>query len=376
VSTSDLTPRAEESGGPGRRTETTKERIMRLLSLCGYALGPAALVNYLGQLFLSHSFSTRYLTVLDILAFLATFVLLLNLPWKTIVSFLPQFLYLVFTLCLLLPFLKYINWWQISPTVKWSRDLISSLPDKCPPSTDSFLSDPCIIQQLGTFDTSSPVKLIDDLRVGETLMSEPRIKDVLDRCYGIKPDFLGTGMSLPDTARGDYTLARAPEYWIKNRQDSDDAVWTWTVQPTSQEMNLPLLKLVEGKKPLVKHGSLTFKTQLEQNNSHLALGDKAPVLVRFGQFPPNKYHNQIGKDNTKLVFVNHFGELANLGLSLADSASYSGRSIRNSDVPNVVFIWVIFSQSNRDAIPATWHTLLAYIAEDLKQVKLPSTCQN
>lgn len=346
-----------------------RERVTNWLVRLGYALVPAALVNYLGRLILSQENSSKWLDLLDVLAFLITLLVLVRLPWKI----LPQVLYLVITLSLLWLFLRNINWYKASPTVEWSRRLEGSLSSKCPASVSSP-GNSCIVQQLGTFDRQSPAKLVDDLRVGETLMQNQRIRDVLDRCYGIKDEFLGTGLSLPDSADGNYGLARIPEYWIKNLSDKDPRVWTWKAKLDSRDMSQSLTAFLEHHSPLVPH-ERSFKTEMEANAGHLSPTDMAPVLVRFAQFPTNHYQNYIGRVGTDLVFANHFGELAKLELSVADSASYSGRSIQRSGDASDLFVWVVFVQNNRQAIPATWHNLLAYISDETVHNRLSSACQ-
>jgi hypothetical protein len=357
------------------KSDTSKEKFLKLLILCGYGLGPASLVNYLGQVFLPAQFAAQYLASLAIAAFVITFILLLNLPWKEIVRFLPQTMYLVLTLILLLPFLQDANLWKVSAPVTWSRNLVKHLPKNCPPESNSYLSDPCIIQQLASFNLNSPPKLVDDLRIGETLLYEKRIADVLDRCFGVKNDFSGTGLSLPDFANGEYSLARIPEYWIPNQPESSELVWTWVLDPQSADMKMPLRVVLEKNKPLIKHRSTTFKAELEKNASQLLPTSKAPVLIRFGQFPKKIYSNHIGRDNAKLVFASHFGELERLGLNVWDAASYSGRAIRNSDPADLVFVWVIFPKSNPEVIPATWHTLLTFIAKESGDEKQSTNCK-
>lgn len=252
---------------------------------------------------------------------------------------------------------------------------MGSIQKECSAKADSNVSDACVLQRLGTFDRHSQAKLIDDLRVGETFMSDRRVASVLDRCYGVKSDFLGTGLSLPDTAGSDYASARLPEYWIANRVDSDATVWTWILEPDSATMNEPLLRVLESRAPVGKSNHRrSFRSEVQLNAAHLVPGDKAPVLIRFAQFPKNQYQGSIGRPGSDLIFVNHFGELAKLDLSVAESASYSGRSIQSSRFGKEIFIWVIFVQDNREAMPATWHNLLNHITDEVERNAVPSGC--
>lgn len=97
-------PLQQQGANTSRAASNPKERAARLLGLFGYALGPASLMNYLGQLLLPHDFAARYHTLLDFTAFAITFLLLVNLQWKMVMAALPQILNLVFTLCLLYRF--------------------------------------------------------------------------------------------------------------------------------------------------------------------------------------------------------------------------------------------------------------------------------
>lgn len=359
--------RNEQSVNPGVHVEPSgKKRLKDFFGICGLALGPTALANYFGTIFL-HRLPTQYLALLDIVIFLVCFLLLVRVHWKPLLPHLLQVLYLTITICLLLPLMRNMNWWTVSDDVKLSRALIDSLKTECPP--DKGAGDTCVIQRLGTLSIHGAPKLVDDLRIGETLTSNPRVKSVLDRCYGVKDEFTGTGLSLPDSAKGEYEKCRIPEYWIPNMTDTSEEVWTWIIDPESTQMKLPLLDILMVVDPTVKHRDpedpnrfLNFSQELDRNTDHLALSDPLPILVRFGQFPASNYSNRLGQAGAKLVFTNHFGELIRLNLTLSEAASYSGRSIKTTDSPEKVFIWIIFPTNSRQVIPATWRGLLGYMA--------------
>lgn len=340
-----------------------REKVIKALTLVSYALVPASVLNYLGQLFFPLQFATLYLTPLDVAAFIITLLLLLilKLPWTSVRSFLPQLPYLILILVLLLPLLKGANLWPITDPVKWSRDLIGSLPKRCPPQKNSYATDPCIVEQLETFKPTFQPRLVDDLRIGDTLISDQRMMSVLDRYYGIKKDFLGSGLSLPDAAVDRYYLSRIPEYWIENLPDSAETVWTWILElPDNAVMSQPLQHFLENTPPQTARKK-PFAQSVREDTANLALTSDAPVLIRFAQFP-GEYSGYVGPKDAKLVFASHYGEIQRLGLTLSEAASFSGRSITHHSPHDKVYIWVIFPTSNRDVIPATWHNLLLYIS--------------
>jgi hypothetical protein len=341
-----------------------REKVIKALTLVSYALVPASVLNYLGQLFFPLQFATLYLTRLDLAAFTITLLLLLLLkvPWTSVRSFLPQLPYLILILVLLLPLLKGANLWPITDPVKWSRDLIGSLPKRCPPQNNSYATDSCILQQLETFKPTFQPRLVDDLRIGDTLISDPRMMNVLDRYYGIKKDFLGGGLSLPDAAGDRYFLSRIPEYWIENLPDSAETVWTWIIEhPDNTLMSQSLQEFLENTAPQTAR-TKTFAQSVQEDTANLALNSDAPVLIRFAQFAGD-YSGYLGLKDAKLVFANNYGEIQKLGLTLSEAASFSGRSIKHHSPHDKVYVWVIFPTSNRDVIPATWHNLLSYISE-------------
>src|SRR5258706_429573 len=149
-----------------------------------------------------------------------------------------------------------------------------------------------------------------EIHAGNILLKDSVIAELFQRKIGIGKTFLGTGITLPQTATA-YTDARLPEYLVENKSDGIEEIFTWILTPKINRIDTTVESLIVG------CGDLVAETTSNKNDaSHqqiYATGikkikdnwneEKPPILVRFQQFPSKLYQNHLGQPGADRVFM-------------------------------------------------------------------------
>lgn len=209
-------------------------------------------------------------------------------------------------------------------------------------------------------------KLTNDLRAGTYLMQNESIKTMLDNRLGIKPNFLGTGFTLPLDA-DNYKFARVPEYLLPNLNDTDSGIWTWIIDPKELVSDETLKHLVQNRVP---HKGTDIKNYLSNIEKRFNLEESMPAVVRISQFPLKKYERTLGRPGAKRVFAINLGSVWNM--EIKDVARLSGHVItpvkagEKEDEKELLFIWVFLPSHTENVVPATWGEIMPRIKDWMK----------
>jgi hypothetical protein len=120
------------------------------------------------------------------------------------------------------------------PWVKWNSEINNALND--------CKDDVCIAEKISlnpaptNLETNTPSNKLDkDIRIGNILLRNDKVADMLDRNFGIKKQsFLGTGLAHP-TGEKEYFSARIPEYLVPNYQESSKDLITCSLIQDKKE---------------------------------------------------------------------------------------------------------------------------------------------
>ncbi|QDU23031.1 hypothetical protein [Urbifossiella limnaea] len=204
-----------------------------------------------------------------------------------------------------------------------------------------------------------------DQAVADVYMSYPAVQKLLDRKLGIKPDFLGTGLSKP-LGQPSYAFAAVHEYLVENHPDTHDHVWLWKVKPPGRYFSRPLQDFLGGgpedrvapenpKKPA--HG---FDDELKEIQLRVKNKDHPfPPMVRFARFDEKFYKGTLGRPDAKRVFTSNLTEVWDL--TIQQAAERSGYSYRGGG--DTLFVWVYVPYHSNEFTPATWHHVLARLPD-------------
>jgi hypothetical protein len=200
-----------------------------------------------------------------------------------------------------------------------------------------------------------------DQAVADVLMSYEPVQKILKRRFGIYPNsFLGTGLSIPNTAK-DYVAASVHEYLIKNLPDSDEAVWTWKKDPNDPKlMAMTIKEIVESEQDDGKNKSVG------QIQKRVSEKDAAkPAVIRFAILNTMIYKRtrSLGRSDSYWVFASNLGEVWNS--SIKDAAELSGHTFTDGES---LYMWVFVPKHSTQVVPATWYEVLNHVPVWLSDV--------
>jgi hypothetical protein len=207
--------------------------------------------------------------------------------------------------------------------------------------------------------------LRQDQAIADVLMSYKGVKKLLSDKFGIRDDFLGTGLSKP-LGSTPYALASVHEYWIKNHRDTHEHVWFWKLNPPSKGFSQPIQTLIAGDKELritpnnyekEKH---SFDDELKEILIRVRNKDHPlPPMIRFARFDEKYYEGTVGHPGANRVFTSNLSEVWDL--TVQQAAERSGYSYK--DKGDTLFIWVIVPYHSNEFAPATWRQLFVNLPD-------------
>lgn len=345
-------------------------KIRGWLEALGLILGPGILLEQVGHLLLP----TIHFEQLPNIMFLAGCGIMVALLWRGRVRFLLP--YAPWFLCLILGGILIFN--RVNDTrpaiVKWSQDVVRHAKHcKGKDKSEKDESD-CVFNLLSSYKEGGE-DFRSDLAAGNTLMSSEAVQDAFRLRFGIDQTFLGAGSSLPDFSGKDYAYAHIPEFLVPNRQDTNEEIWTWKIDPLPNLDRLLEDILMDppndwNSREGTFHSGMLSTTHLKplevlqtRYKDHLTLNDPTPIVIRFGQFPAEKYHGYLGRPNRDWVFTSHLGELLANHFTLRQAASESGYKFDPSRENQIIFVWVFIPANANEVVHATWHSVFTLAAK-------------
>ena len=199
----------------------------------------------------------------------------------------------------------------------WQRDLEDASSPCSSAKTDR---DKCLSKNLAPVITQRPqplqrgngADLASDLMAGQLMLANGAIRTSLQSRMSVGDTFLGTGFSQP-VGQGDFTAARAPEYFVPNLSDQAPHVWAWELDPNKVEKGAPIMaqKLLAVLHRSVPMNHADFEENWAWLQQHVQTDDPHPVLVRFGLFDPAKIHYStcLGRLDATRVFMSNLATL-------------------------------------------------------------------
>jgi hypothetical protein len=196
-----------------------------------------------------------------------------------------------------------------------------------------------------------------DQAMAEVLLSYDCIRALLEIRFGIRKNFLGTGLSLPQ-GMDKYCAAGVHEYLIPNVQDSDELVWTWKLKPLGLSFRKKVKDLIAGDPKEFPLASGSVEQLKEVVLPRIAeKHTDTPLVIRFAKFPEVYYKGTIGRPIANRVFASNLAEVWDL--TLEEAARQSGYNIAGSTREGErFFIWVFAPAHADEAVPATWGEVL------------------
>ena len=200
-----------------------------------------------------------------------------------------------------------------------------------------------------------------DQAMAEVLLSYDCVRALLEIRFGIRKNFLGTGLSLPQ-GMDKYSAAAVHEYLVPNNQDSHPFVWTWKLKPLSLNLRKKVKDLIAGDPKVRIPPDSGNSEQLEEEilpRVHEKHTD-TPLVIRFAKFPKVYYKGTIGRPIANRVFASNLAEVWDL--TLEEAARQSGYNIAGpSREEERFFIWVFAPRHYDEVVPATWGEVFEWI---------------
>ncbi len=209
-----------------------------------------------------------------------------------------------------------------------------------------------------------------DQAVADALLSYPGVREIIQKHFGIRENFLGTGLSKP-LGGTPYGSASVHEYLVGNHSDSHEHVWLWKVKSFGKIFSLPLQSLIGGDKDRVEPDNRTkvsgkFEDELQEILLRVKNPDHPiPPMIRFARFDEKYYKNTLGRPEASQVFTSNLSEVWDL--TLQQAAERSGYAY--TDKGDTLFIWVYVPYHSNEFTPATWRQILERMPEWLEHRK-------
>ncbi len=209
-----------------------------------------------------------------------------------------------------------------------------------------------------------------DQAVADVLLSYPGVREILRTHFGIRENFLGTGLSKP-LGSTPYGSAAVHEYLVGNHKDSHEHVWLWKIKSVGKIFSLPLHELIGGEKDRVPpdnrvKASGKFEDELQEILLRVKNADHPiPPMIRFARFDEKYYKNTLGRPEATQVFTSSLSEVWDL--TLQQAAERSGYAYTGEG--DTLFIWVYVPYHSSEFTPATWRHVLERMPEWLETRK-------
>ena len=206
-----------------------------------------------------------------------------------------------------------------------------------------------------------------DQILAEVLLSYEDVRKVLATRFGIRKEFLGTGLSKP-LGPTPYAAASVHEYLVDNHRDNHDHVWLWLLSPVDRRFSQPIKTLIgEGGGPQAtpekepKPGN-RFEDDLAEIQRRVQNKEYPfPPMVRFARFDKRYYKNTLGRPEALRVFTSNLSEVWEL--TIQQAAEKSGYTYIDGDT---FFVWVYVPYGPDEFTPATWREVFAHMPEWLE----------
>jgi hypothetical protein len=236
----------------------------------------------------------------------------------------------------------------------WRKQVHEKLSgDKAP---DRALADALVTVKLPPRPEHAAEALRRDQAIGDVLMSYPAVKDLLWDRFGIdKQNFLGTGLSKPYSAEGNYGAATVHEYLIKNYYADSKAVCTRTLDPVNRpdDMRLTVADLVDDVRRPDRDKDELVKEIVRRVKEKDAT---TPPVIRFARFNAVEYSRRLGRPARRYVFASNLAEVWNM--RVRDAADLSGDISEKGDT---MYLWVFVPNHASEVVPATWDQVLNHL---------------
>ncbi len=216
-----------------------------------------------------------------------------------------------------------------------------------------------------------------DMVVAEVFLSYPEVKKIFSDRFGIRGEFLGTGLSKPLGATA-YSSASVHEYLVENHGVSTHPhVWVWKITTFGGKFSLPIETLLSGDAP--DKPEKKYRTEGQERKEVLYADELKeillrvknkehpfPPMIRFARFDGKYYQDTVGRPNAYRVFTSNLTEVWDL--TIQQAAEKSGYTYK--DGGDTLFIWVYLPYHSDEFTIATWRQLLARMPDWL-DVKKP-----
>lgn len=236
------------------------------------------------------------------------------------------------------------------------------------PVTEKILVETMRIKLPGLPDSSTEAEYLRrDQAIADVLLSYEDVRKIFAARFGIRTDFLGTGLSKP-LGQTSYAKAAVHEYLVENHPDTHDHVWMWQLSPLDQRFSRPLHTLIagEGERRPSPDNANTHANSFDEELKEIVLRVKnkdhpIPPMVRFARFDKKFYKNTLGRPEAKRVFTSNLSEVWDL--TIQQAAEKSGYAYQDGDT---FFIWVYVPYHSNEFTPATWRQVLARLPDWLE----------
>jgi hypothetical protein len=265
---------------------------------------------------------------------------------------------------------------DLTQTGEWKEwrgkvhDALSTDQPLTPEQSDRLAIDALRLKAPGLSDPYTPADLLRrDLAVADALLSYKPVKELFRVRFGIRDNFLGTGLSQP-LGSTPYGAASVHEFLIPNLPETHEHVWTWKFTTLGGNVSLPLKTVIGGTEkdrtpPTVQKASANkFEDDLKEirlraeNPEH-----PIPPMIRFARFNEKFYKNTVGRPEAQRVFFSNLSEVWNLNIQQA--AEKSGYYYRGDG--DTLFMWVYIPYQSNEFTPATWRDIFSKLPEWLDE---------
>lgn len=268
------------------------------------------------------------------------------------------------SLCLIitLVIITYVTWRPKHSWETWEKDLVSkfetiegdgyyklckAIKDIPPPFSKK--------SQSGSF--------YDDMKVGEILLKNKKISEVLKKYFGLYEDsFIGTGLSIPWGFQ--YSQALSKEYIVPNLNERDNDVWTWELEPAFANYSRLVSDIIKNGTPTSQSNTININQYLEEIISRIMDVTRIPPVIRFQQFPKTQYKGTIGRPDSQYVFFSNLHDTWDMTVEEAAKASGHRLSLKGTSASDTkLFIWLYVPTHAYSVRRATWRNILKILQE-------------
>jgi hypothetical protein len=208
-----------------------------------------------------------------------------------------------------------------------------------------------------------------DEAIADVLLSYKGVKKILAERFGIREEFLGTGMSKP-LGLTPYSSVSVHEYLIKNLPETSDHVWTWSLTPLGSNFSKSVQEIICGESERIdpkkkdKYAEEMKEILIRIKNKDHPL----PPMIRFARFDKDNYKGTVGFPGTLSrpkairVFTSNLSEVWDL--TLQQATEKSGYTYKGPG--DTLFIWVFVPYHTDEFVPATWRQVLVHLRDWLE----------